>query len=89
MLIKPLSTRPSHPALPLEVPALRRGLAVTLRAASRLLQRMAQQLAATPARSLALAPTPLLEFHAEAGAPEGALYVDGVLLGHLAGVRRL
>ena len=32
---------------------------------------------------------PLLEFHAEAGAPEGALYVDGHLVGHLAGVTRL
>ena len=89
MLIKPLPPRLSHPALPLEVPALRRGLAVTLRAASRLLQRMAQKLAATPARSRALAQTPLLEFHAEAGAPEGALYVDGALVGHLVGVRRL
>ena len=32
---------------------------------------------------------PLLEFHAEAGAPEGALYVDGRLVGWLPGVRRL
>jgi hypothetical protein len=32
---------------------------------------------------------PQLEFHAEAGAPEGALYVDGKLVGHLPGVRRL
>ena len=29
------------------------------------------------------------EFHAEAGAPEGALYVDGQLVGRLPGVRRL
>jgi len=29
-----------------------------------------------------------VEFHAEAGAPEGALYLDGELLGHI-GVRRL
>ena len=33
--------------------------------------------------------TPVLEFYAEAGAPEGALYVDGCLVGHLPGVNRL
>lgn len=32
---------------------------------------------------------PQLEFHAEAGAPEGALYVNGQLVGHLTGVTRL
>jgi hypothetical protein len=32
---------------------------------------------------------PVLEFYAEAGAPEGALYVDGRLVGHLQGVSRL
>jgi hypothetical protein len=31
----------------------------------------------------------VLEFYAEAGAPEGALYVDGELVGMLAGVNRL
>ncbi|MDR7269953.1 hypothetical protein J2X20_002611 [Pelomonas saccharophila] len=30
-----------------------------------------------------------LEFYAEAGAPEGALYVDGKLTAQLEGVRRL
>ena len=30
-----------------------------------------------------------LEFYAEAGAPEGALYVNGLLVGHVAGVTRL
>ncbi len=30
-----------------------------------------------------------LEFYAEAGAPEGALYADGQLLAQLDGVRRL
>jgi hypothetical protein len=33
--------------------------------------------------------SPVLEFYAEAGAPEGALYVDGKLVGHVEGVRRL
>jgi hypothetical protein len=32
---------------------------------------------------------PLIEFHAEAGALEGALYVNGQLLGYLPGVNRL
>ena len=32
---------------------------------------------------------PVLEFYAEAGAPEGALYVDGKLVGYLPGVSRL
>ncbi|MGC4078493.1 MAG: hypothetical protein QM702_15930 [Rubrivivax sp.] len=32
---------------------------------------------------------PVLEFYAEAGAPEGALYIDGQLVGHIAGVKRL
>lgn len=37
------------------------------------------------------APTgePVLEFYAEAGAPEGALYVDGQLVGYVQGVSRL
>jgi hypothetical protein len=47
------------------------------------------------ARRLALslrrveAAEPVLEFYAEAGAPEGALYVDGRLVGHVPGVTRL
>jgi hypothetical protein len=32
---------------------------------------------------------PLLEFYADAGAPEGALYVDGELVCRLRGVTRL
>lgn len=32
---------------------------------------------------------PLIEFHAEAGAPEGALYVDGQFVGRLPGITRL
>jgi hypothetical protein len=35
------------------------------------------------------AQVPELEFYAEAGAPEGALYVDGKLVGQLHGVTRL
>jgi hypothetical protein len=32
---------------------------------------------------------PVLEFYAEAGAPEGALYLDGQLVGYVHGVSRL
>jgi hypothetical protein len=31
----------------------------------------------------------MVEFHAEAGAPEGALYVNGRLVGRIEGVTRL
>ncbi len=60
----------------------------TLRAASRLLDRLAARLDLNEGERHG-ASDPLLEFHAEAGAPEGALYVDGRLVGHLEGVTRL
>ncbi len=60
----------------------------TLRQASRLLARLARKLATTRAAPRSAA-EPLLEFYAEAGAPEGALYLDGQLIGHLPGVTRL
>lgn len=40
---------------------------------------------ATPAAC----PAPQLEFYAEAGAPEGALFAGGVLVGRIEGIRRL
>jgi len=89
MSIKPHSMHPAHPTLVPEIPALRRSVAAALDGASRMLQRLARQLAAAPARPHPDARPPLLEFHAEAGAPEGALYVDGQLVAHLAGVTRL
>jgi hypothetical protein len=60
--------------------------AALLRTAGRTLDRLGDRLAAEPRR-----PVPLrsLEFHAEAGAPEGALYVNGELVGFVAGVNRL
>ena len=61
-------------------------MAAALRAGSRALDRLA--LRAGPCRSPEHV-EPLLEFYAEAGAPEGALYVDGRLVGILAGVNRL
>ena len=87
---KPLSLMHAHPAFLPATPALRSAAAAALHGASRLLQALALQLAAAPTRRLPVASqTPLLEFHAEAGAPEGALYVDGLLVGHLPNVRRL
>ncbi len=57
-----------------------------LRAGSRLLDGLASRLAPAPRA------TPVervIEYHAEAGAPEGALYVDGRLVGYVLGVTRL
>ena len=66
---------------------LRGATAALLRCASRLLVRVARRLHAVP-RSARRRP-PELEFYAEAGAPEGALYLDGELVGYLPGVQRL
>ena len=67
----------------------RRWTAAALRMASDALARLAQRLAVHESRAeVGLGPMHL-EFHAEAGAPEGALYVNGRLVGHLEGVNRL
>lgn len=58
-----------------------------LRAASLALDSLASRLAVAPAAVPSVEPT--IEFHAESGAPEGALYVDGKLIGWLEGVKRL
>lgn len=65
-------------------PQARRRAAAALRLAARVLMRWAERLAVRPAAASAGE----LEFHAEAGAPEGALYVDGVLVARLPGVDR-
>ena len=67
--------------------AARRVAGGALAGISILLGRMAQRLAAPRAPQAARAPE--FEFHAEAGAPEGALYVDGQLVGWIDGVARL
>lgn len=67
--------------------AARRLAAGALRSASAVLARMARRVAATRVRARSV--DPVLEFYAEAGAPEGALYLDGQLVGHIEGVRRL
>ena len=68
-------------------PRRARDLAATvLRAAGLALGTLAERLAC--ARALPVA-EPVMEYHADAGAPEGALYVNGQLVGHVLGVNRL
>ncbi len=64
----------------------RRSAAALLRGAGALLAHLAAGLASEPGEASS---DPCIEYYAEAGAPEGALYVDGRLIGWLAGVRRL
>jgi len=72
---------------PVRASAARRAAAVSLRSASAVLARLARRLAETPVPRRV--DDPRLEFYAEAGAPEGALYLDGELVGWVQGVRRL
>ena len=65
---------------------VREFVATSLRGASRALDALAQKLALVDAPP---AEEPHLEYHADAAAPEGALYVNGVLVGRLLGVNRL
>ncbi len=60
--------------------------AVLLHGASRALAAFAARLVAVPDRQVL---DPRVEFHAEAGAPEGALFVDGEFVGWLSSVSRL
>jgi hypothetical protein len=64
----------------------RRFAAMVLRAASLALGRLARRLGHIGERRRG---EPVFEFYAEAGAPEGALYVDGQLVGFVPGVKRL
>ena len=65
---------------------LRRHIAAFLHAISQVLDKLAQRLLSLP-RDPA---DPLhMEFWADAGAPEGALYVDGQLVGWIDGIKRL
>ena len=91
MSIDSFAWHPAHPALaPPAAAPLRRRAAAALHGASRALHALALRLAqAESARPAPRGLVPLLEFHAEAGAPEGALFVDGQLVAHLSGVRRL
>jgi hypothetical protein len=76
---------------PLDAPSagpLRHAAATALRLASLMLTRLSQRLREADRHRRAQRPSEL-EFYAEAGAPEGALYIDGDFVGHLPGVRRL
>ncbi len=76
------ATRPwTHPA--------RRAAALALRSASATLARLARRVAVPAFAVRPEARPPVFEFHADAGAPEGALYIDGQLVGWLSGVKRL
>ncbi len=76
-------------ASPISIPLRARSAAAwALRAASIALDRLAQHIA-VPVGEADRAGDLKIEFHAESGAPEGALYVDGKLVGWLEGVRRL
>ena len=66
--------------------AVRRLAAGMLGRGSRVLARLAAALAVEPSGDR---PEQTVEFHAEAGAPEGALYIDGRLVGWIEGIRRL
>lgn len=77
-----------RPGLP-TYPSARLWAASALHAAGTRLQRAANLLLAPLCRRPAApASWPLVEFHAEAGAPEGALFIDGEYVGTL-GVSRL
>jgi hypothetical protein len=60
--------------------------ATLLRAASRRLDSLANRLALAGSQPHG---DPVVEFYAEAGAPEGALFINGELVGRLVGVNRL
>lgn len=80
------------PTLPLFAPrgtSLRRLLAALLRSASVRLAQLSRRLAAAERERQRSPAEMVLEFYAEAGAPEGALYLDGQLIGYLPGVTRL
>ncbi len=86
---KTLFLRPAAPGLHdgLSRPA-RHAAARALGAASMLLGRLSAAMSASEARFTRELP-PVLEFYADAAAPEGALYLNGELVGILRGVTRL
>lgn len=77
---------PRSLAPPPAYPLGRELVALALRRASRLMSRLARRLRRSEPMP---AGEPVLEFYAEAGALEGALYVDGRLVATLPGVTRL
>ncbi len=84
--LKTLRASVTEPRSPAFDAALRLA-AVGLQSASAMLTRLSHRLVRPVVRSRQTVPQ--LEFYSEAGAPEGALYLDGQLVGFVAGVRRL
>ena len=78
---EPGSWRPAPPPLT----PVRRWLSRRLRRAGATLRRTAHWLAHPPETAMHHVPQtlPHLEYHADSGAPEGALYVDGEYVGRL------
>jgi hypothetical protein len=78
----PVVARPpwSHPA--------RQFAAAALRSVSAVLAHLAGRLSVPAPAPVERLPV-VLEFYADAGAPEGALFMDGELVGWVPGVRRL
>ena len=70
-------------------PSVRRLLAGILRSVSHRLAQLSRALSATARASERHRGDMVYEFYAEAGAPEGALYVNGQLIGYVPGVTRL
>lgn len=85
--LKPLALGPAAVRPPWTQPA-RQVAAASLRGASAVLARLALRLAVPAQPPVEPLPT-VLEFYADAGAPEGALYLDGQLVGYVPGVTRL
>ena len=83
-----LSLDAAVPVGPVRLDAARHQLVSALLHASALLLRAAVRLQHRP-RPAAAPRLETFEYHAESGAPEGALYVDGRLVGWLDGVPRL
>jgi hypothetical protein len=75
------------PVEPSQAESLRAAVAQALRATAAHLLAWASRW--QPAQEQISGATPCLEFHAEAGAPEGALYLNGERIGVLPGVTRL
>lgn len=70
-------------------PSVRRLLVGILRAVSHRLAQLSRTLSAAERARTRTPGDMVYEFYAEAGAPEGALYVDGKLVGYVQGVTRL
>ena len=86
---KTLSWAASDAARPLSAVVLHLA-AAALQAASNVLTSLADRL--TVAQTTASVPVHLVEFHSlyrESGAPEGALYINGELVGVIPGLTRL